>query len=315
MKSKVSIIIPTYNRAHLLNETLDSIIKQTYKNWECIVVDDDSRDDTLNLLGEYNKRDSRILYYKRPFGMPKGANACRNYGFKMASGEYIIWFDSDDLMTKDHLQVKVKGLENGHLDFVISKTANFKDGNLLQPYEYVKKPYGIKSSDFILLKIHWYTYDVLLKREVAEKISWNEKMKSWQDYNYFCKMLLNTEKGEYIDEVLTHRRLHDSSIQRTLTKNAEFFKSELLENRIYTYKDIHDKISWKTKKELIYGMMNLCFEIAKSGKINSNFQEVKKTVKNELGLISAGLFYSSIYFSLILKKGYFLLEKSKKRDS
>ena len=92
--------------------------------------------------------------------------------------------------------------------------------------------YGIKASDFILLKIHWYTYDVMLRREIAEKIAWNPAMESWQDYNYFCKMLLVSEKGGYLDEVLTLRRLHDNSIQTILKKNDLNFQRELLDNRI-----------------------------------------------------------------------------------
>ena len=79
MKPLVSIIIPTYNRAHLIAETLDSIIAQTYTNWECIVVDDGSTDPTDELMETYCKKDSRFQYYHRPKNRPKGANACRNY--------------------------------------------------------------------------------------------------------------------------------------------------------------------------------------------------------------------------------------------
>lgn len=98
MPSLVSIIIPTYNRAHLLGETLNSVMAQTYRNWECIVVDDGSTDHTNELLEFYNKKDSRIQYHHRPKSYPKGANPFRNYGFKLSHGEYVQWFDSDDII-------------------------------------------------------------------------------------------------------------------------------------------------------------------------------------------------------------------------
>ena len=104
----VSIIIPTYNRAHLIGETLDSIIAQTYTNWECIVVDDGSSDDTVEVLDTYCIKDSRIKYYQRPDEYLPGGNGARNYGFKLSNGEYVNWFDSDDIMATDFLSEKVK---------------------------------------------------------------------------------------------------------------------------------------------------------------------------------------------------------------
>lgn len=82
----VSIIIPTYNRAHLIGETLDSVLAQIYTNWECIVVDDGSTDSTAELLAFYVEKDSRFQYHHRPKDRLKGANACRNYGFELSRG-------------------------------------------------------------------------------------------------------------------------------------------------------------------------------------------------------------------------------------
>jgi glycosyltransferase involved in cell wall biosynthesis len=93
----VSIIIPTYNRAHLIGETLDSVLAQTYTNWECIIVDDGSTDNTDEVVEEYVKKDSRFKYYHRPDEHLPGGNGARNYGFKMSKGEYVNWLDSDDL--------------------------------------------------------------------------------------------------------------------------------------------------------------------------------------------------------------------------
>lgn len=94
----VSIIIPTYNRAHLIGETLDSVLAQTYQNWECIVVDDGSSDDTNALMKTYCEQDSRFRYYHRPKERKKGGNICRNIGIDKAQGDFISFLDSDDFI-------------------------------------------------------------------------------------------------------------------------------------------------------------------------------------------------------------------------
>src|SRR6187431_937929 len=94
----ISIIIPTYNRANLIGETLDSILAQTYQNWECIIVDDGSDDNTEEVVNSYVKKDSRFQYHQRPHDRPRGGNAARNYGFELSKGEFVNWFDDDDVM-------------------------------------------------------------------------------------------------------------------------------------------------------------------------------------------------------------------------
>lgn len=118
MQALVSIIIPTFNRAHFIGETLDSIISQTYQNWECIVVDDGSSDYTIELLDFYCEKDTRIKFYHRPDSLPKGANDCRNFGFLKSRGEYINWFDSDDVMLESFIESKVNSFQSS-VDFVI----------------------------------------------------------------------------------------------------------------------------------------------------------------------------------------------------
>ncbi len=83
----VSIIIPTYNRVNHLGGILDSVLKQTCTNWECIVVDDGSSDATDELMRSYCEKDPRFKYHHSPNDRPKGGNTCRNYGFELSKGE------------------------------------------------------------------------------------------------------------------------------------------------------------------------------------------------------------------------------------
>lgn len=107
MTPLVSIVIPTYNRAHLITETLDSILGQTYSNWECIIVDDGSIDNTQELVEGYVEKDERFKFLHRPVTKPKGPSSSRNYGLQNAEGNYVIFLDSDDLLAKKCLENRI----------------------------------------------------------------------------------------------------------------------------------------------------------------------------------------------------------------
>ncbi|MDB0061197.1 FkbM family methyltransferase [bacterium] len=88
-----SIIIPSFNRADLISETLDSVLNQTYRYWECIIVDDGSTDFSSEIISKYLELDNRFKYLERPKDRLKGPSACRNIGLQNAKGEYVIFLD------------------------------------------------------------------------------------------------------------------------------------------------------------------------------------------------------------------------------
>lgn len=104
----VSIIMPTYNRGYIIGNAIESVLKQTYQNWELIVVDDGSNDDTEDVLGQY--LDGRIIYKKNESN--RGANFCRNQGVSLASGEYLAFLDSDNVWDKEKLKMQMAILQN-----------------------------------------------------------------------------------------------------------------------------------------------------------------------------------------------------------
>ncbi len=211
----VSIIIPTYNRAHFIGETLDSVSRQTYLNWECIVVDDGSTDKTVELLQAYCRKDTRFKYHLRPFNRAKGANACRNYGFEISNGMYVNWFDDDDVMLPDFIEKKVSALEaNPQLDAIISKRI-FYDENLeiIIGKEIKTLLTDNVLEDFISLKIKWYTSDSMWRNKFLEgKTLFNEQLKAGQDRDFHIRMLLAAPKLEVLDAYLTKYRKHPDNI-------------------------------------------------------------------------------------------------------
>ena len=121
----VSIIIPNFNKANYLKDTLNSISSQTYKNWEAIVVDDGSSDGSQTILKEFANSDPRIQLIIRN-REPKGGSVCRNIGIENAIGDYMMFFDSDDLMAPECLQDRVNFItQNKIINFAVFPVGTF----------------------------------------------------------------------------------------------------------------------------------------------------------------------------------------------
>lgn len=121
----VSVVIPVYNSAKYLRECLDSIIAQTFSDWEVVAVDDGSSDDSPAILDEYAAKDSRIKVIHKVNG---GVSAARNDGLAAASGEYVLFVDSDDFLDKSALQVSYEEALRTGADVVITDHWIWKDG-------------------------------------------------------------------------------------------------------------------------------------------------------------------------------------------
>ena len=106
----VSVVIPTFNRAHFLSEAIKSVLEQVYKNWELIIVDDNSTDETENVVTEFIKRNDNIRLIKNARNI-KGPGAARNTGIEASKGKYIAFLDSDDWWENEHLKDCISILE------------------------------------------------------------------------------------------------------------------------------------------------------------------------------------------------------------
>ncbi len=127
MPNLVSIIIPSFNSELLIRQTLDSVLKQTYAKWECIIVDDGSTDDTILILKEYASRDSRFKWFLRPSFKPKGPSSARNYGLEKVNGDFVVFLDSDDLLLETCLENRIAfAKENPNFDFWVFKMVLFE---------------------------------------------------------------------------------------------------------------------------------------------------------------------------------------------
>jgi glycosyltransferase involved in cell wall biosynthesis len=110
---KVTVIVPTYNRAWMVQEAIQSVLDQTYTDYEVIVVDDGSTDNTRGVVAELNKHSGKVRYV---YQQHRGRSAARNHGMRRARGDYIAFLDSDDLFLPEKLHVQVSALDS-NLDF------------------------------------------------------------------------------------------------------------------------------------------------------------------------------------------------------
>lgn len=216
---KVSIIIPTYNRMLLIRETLDSIIAQTHKNWECIIVDDNSTDAIEEVIKSYSIADPRFRFYNRPLDRPKGANACRNYGFEQSTGDYINWFDSDDIMHVDFISDKLSILKNDiQVDFCCCINSTFKIDYTI--VDGIDRPQIMQSGnvieDYIFNGLYFFTHSPLWRKDFLLGIElFDETLFRSQERDFHFRVLLENPSYVYLDKVLFYKRSLGESISNS----------------------------------------------------------------------------------------------------
>lgn len=221
----ISLIIPTYNRAHLICETLDSILAQTYTNWECIIVDDGSTDDSVSIITDYISNDERFNLYIRPDDLIKGPSSCRNYGFELSNGKYIQFFDSDDIMQQDHLLKKIQAIEEN--DFVVCKLQEFSgafdEGDFKEKYMDIVKVDNIFESfatgEFYMLMM---VAPLWKKKSIHPFMPMREDMHILEDHELYARILFSKNKYAIINEELIYYRVGLSSLLNSFYSNVKF---------------------------------------------------------------------------------------------
>lgn len=241
----ISIVLPIYNGEKYMRQSIDSIINQTYKNWELIIVDDCSTDSTATIANEYVKRDNRIRYYKNEINMrlPKTLNR----GFSIAKGKYLTWTSDDNLFKPNALEEMYNALkDNENTHFVYASCEIIDDkGNILD-YMYASKMGKKQIIGFnIVGACFMYT------RQVYETIGdYDIDCFLVEDYDYWLRIFANF-KTTYIKEILYSYRWHDGAL--TSTEKKEKINS-VCETVILKNRDLFGKLDLLTKYYLYSGL-------------------------------------------------------------
>jgi glycosyltransferase involved in cell wall biosynthesis len=226
MSPLVSIIIPVFNRADLLTETLSSIQTQSFENFECILVDDGSTDGSQEVLKQFAKLDQRFVFFDRPSGLKKGGNTCRNYGFSKCRGKYVSWFDSDDIMVSDSILTRVNAIESNDAEVVVCRLGFFKENPLeftLDTRLSIEPKTDNPPLEFFAGGFWFGTIQPMFLKEVIEKQAslFDTDLFRNQETEFFVRILLGNPKIIYLNEPLVLLRGHSNSISGNYNSQSE----------------------------------------------------------------------------------------------
>ena len=213
-----SVIIPTYNRAHLITETIDTVLAQTYKQFEVLIVDDGSKDDTGVVVQQFT--DPRVKYF---YKNNEERGAARNYGMRQAKGDYALFFDSDDLMKPGYLDILVKVIRMNPGIFMLAAKYNFIDeAGRERPSPQKELPEGWYGQDFFLEgNILACNYCVRINQPGFHFFPEERELASMEDWLF----LLHNLQGQKIyirDEIGLSMREHDD---RSMANNKKVIEA------------------------------------------------------------------------------------------
>lgn len=289
----VSIIIATYNRGSLIAETIDSVLAQTYENWECIIVDDGSSDNTEEVVKKYST-DPRIQFFKRPEEKIKGPNSSRNYGIQKSSGEFIMSLDSDDWILPNYLQKKIEVLKSRlDVDGVLSKTIMVNNEKELIKEEHRTRLTNNLLEDFISLKVSWYMHDILWRKDfLKDKVLYNENLLKMLDRDFHIRRLIEEPNLFLVDEYLALYRIHENSN----SSNSNCIVAESRHNAI-----LQIIISLEEEKKLSTTIKNYLFKHQVQNLII--LYKHPECIHLYLNLIGKTFNFSILYLKWLLKFG------------
>lgn len=245
---KVSILTASYNYENYIKGTIESVLAQTYTNWELVIVDDGSTDNSVEVIKEYCKKDSRIKLYTHPNNENKGLAQTLKLGLSKCEGDWVAFLESDDLFTPESIEKKVKIAEqHPDVSIVFSDVEQFGNQDIIKRDEQFFKDmkYTLKKMDYPAdISIHMFkdnliqTFSaVMVKKTSIEKCDFNCPIKACLDW-YLWAQLVN-EGVYYIDEKLTKWRRHQESYIHTVdTLPTEFriaISKKIIKNNKYLW--------------------------------------------------------------------------------
>lgn len=237
-KGLVSIITPVYNGEKYISETIDSVLQQTYPDWEMIVVDDGSKDNSATIVRQYAEKESRITLLQQPNG---GSASARNNGIRHANGQYIALLDSDDLWDQDFLRSQLDLMKDKNAIVVHGsyKRINEKSEEILRAWK-AKEEVTYKQMQ---ITNHIACLTGLYDTSIYGKIYLKEELRSIRDdYAYWLDIVKLAGKSYGNQNILASYRVISSSTtgkKKKLIKAQFFFyyhyqKLGLLKSVLYT---------------------------------------------------------------------------------
>lgn len=297
---KISIVLPTYNGERYIQESINSIINQTFTDWELIIVNDCSTDDTSLILNTYAVQDERIKVINNDKNqkLPQSLNI----GFQNASGEYLSWTSDDNYYLPDAIEKMVAYLDTYKDIYMVCANMYFIDLN--GTYQGVFQEYDETLMYFQNYVGACFAY----RKEVLEKIGgYDSDMFLVEDYDYWLRILLNFKKIGYIQEPLYAYRRHSNSL--TESRNEDVWKQLFILRRKYL-KQMLEKLDKNSicrmycefleKKEDVSDVYPLFLEAVPELSLDKDFDFSKKAI-----IYGAGEYGDKVYEAIKDQTVYF----------
>lgn len=235
----VSIILPVFNAERFLSQCLDSILRQTYQDWELIAVDDGSKDGSMEILKSYEKRNHRIHIISKE---NEGVSIARNIALKHAHGDYIYFVDSDDIVMPEALMILVKAMESGKATFVKSDFLPIDEQGkqvFINKKQVIRRRYDglVMDSEKFFKKIlmkEYFLWTCLFRKEIIEKyhIQFIPHCRLMEDAAFVVDYLLYSDRNVYKDACVYGYRKYEgtvSAVNKDYTEDMMLIKRHLLE--------------------------------------------------------------------------------------
>lgn len=326
----ISIVMSVYNAEKYLSQAVESILSQSFSDFEFIIIEDCSTDNSLQILKEYEKKDSRIKLIQKPEnkGM-KGFIENLNIGLKEAKGRYIARMDADDISHLNRLEKQVSFLDKNPDIFMVGSSVNLIDeqSQLIKRFEARELDNDIKLQ--MMKKVSMYHPVIMFRNE--KNIKYREKIYYCEDYDFYLRLIHQNKNFYNFPEPLLDYRILKSSISR---KDGNFFRALFVEKvkqfyseRKKTGKDSYFNFSPESllniltpeikssQRDLILSLNTATkFEYRDIFKqilsIYSKYYDINKEVYILKKLNKLPLFITKIYFSLKMNKYFAFIEKS-----
>lgn len=216
-KVQISVIIPTYNRAKLLPQAIESVLNQTFQDFELIIVDDGSTDNTEEIVKNFQEKDKRIKYLKHQKN--KGPSATRNTGIKNSQGKYIAFLDADDIWLPQKIEIQLNKIKETNVNVIFSNWYIWNPKNNTKIKAFDSNPIDAKQKNLIssLVKKNFGNSSAILaNNSLFKKNLFDENLRYSEDYDLWFKFFLKRMKIVFITNPLVCCREHNEQTSKDI---------------------------------------------------------------------------------------------------
>ena len=214
-KPFVDVILPNYNKAEFLEDAINSVINQSYENWNLFIIDDNSQDNSRTIINNLKKRNNiNIIFLKKN----KGAAFCRNLGIRLSNSKYISFIDSDDYWSENKLKEQINFMENFNREFTYTNYTPFIEKNNKKIFrKQIIAPNSFNYDQFIN-NTSIAMSSMIVKRSIIRKIIFR-KFKICEDYFFKCQILKKGVVAFKLNNNTMFYRISKNSLQSNKLRN------------------------------------------------------------------------------------------------